>query len=279
MLIAITLQLESDKPVRLPPYLGRANYAATLSRLGELDADFVQALHDSDKPKPLTCSGILNARGSRQGTRIESGQPYYVRVTGLTEQISVLLQQSLLTQTPAVWELDHHCFRVAAAVCDAAEDNWSGVADYQALATESILVPDRTARTVTLRFATPTAFRSKEMQMPIPLPSLVFGSLVDRWNTFSPVALSAEMRRFAEECIAISKYRLQSRPVVQKNGALRMGGVGEVTYRALNGDRYWLWRDTHTGRLCTFCWCWGADDDGNGPDAPNSLIEIQEEQQ
>jgi CRISPR-associated endoribonuclease Cas6 len=27
--------------------------------------------------------------------------------------------------------------------------------------------------------------------------------------------------------------------VVQKNGALRMGGMGEVTYVALGGDRYW----------------------------------------
>ncbi|NJN81941.1 MAG: CRISPR system precrRNA processing endoribonuclease RAMP protein Cas6 [Caldilineaceae bacterium] len=72
------------------------------------------------------------------------------------------------------------------------------------------------------------------------LPGLVFGSLVERWNAFSPVTLSPEMRRFGEEMVAISRYHLQSRPVAQKNQGLRIGGVGEATYRALAGDRYWL---------------------------------------
>ena len=78
----------------------------------------------------------------------------------------------------------------------------------------------------------------------LPLPGLVFGSLVERWNAFSPVTLSGEMRRFGEERIALSRYRLESRAVVQKAAqqqrALRMGGVGRATYTALGGDRYWL---------------------------------------
>jgi CRISPR-associated endoribonuclease Cas6 len=80
--------------------------------------------------------------------------------------------------------------------------------------------------------------------MPVPLPELLFGSLVDRWNAFSPVTVSPDMRRFAAELIAISRYRLTSRAVTQKAGGTRMGGVGEVTYRALGGDRYW-WRVMH----------------------------------
>ena len=74
----------------------------------------------------------------------------------------------------------------------------------------------------------------------IPLPGLVFGSLVERWNTFSPVVLSPEMRRFGEEVMAISRYRLASQTVESKAGGLRVGGMGTVTYRALGGDRYWL---------------------------------------
>ena len=69
---------------------------------------------------------------------------------------------------------------------------------------------------------------------------LVFGSLVERWNTFSPVPLSPDMRRFGEEVMAISQYNLRSVPVTQKNQALRIGGLGEVTYRAMSSDRYWL---------------------------------------
>jgi CRISPR-associated endoribonuclease Cas6 len=54
------------------------------------------------------------------------------------------------------------------------------------------------------------------------------------------VTLSPDMRRFGEEMVAISRYRLESRALEQKNGALRIGGVGQATYTALGGDRYWL---------------------------------------
>jgi CRISPR-associated endoribonuclease Cas6 len=48
------------------------------------------------------------------------------------------------------------------------------------------------------------------------------------------------MRRNGEEVMAISQYQLHSVPVAQKDKGLRIGGVGEVTYRALSGDRYWI---------------------------------------
>jgi len=69
---------------------------------------------------------------------------------------------------------------------------------------------------------------------------LVFGSLTERWNAFSSVALDPDVRGFAEERVAISRYELESRPVRQKGGALRIGGVGQVTYLALDADRYAL---------------------------------------
>lgn len=95
-------------------------------------------------------------------------------------------------------------------------------------------------RQVTLEFASPTAFKSAGLTVPVPMPNLVFGSLVERWNAFSPVTLSPEMRRFGEEMVALSRYRLESRVVEQKNNALRIGGVGQATYVAVAADRYWL---------------------------------------
>jgi CRISPR-associated endoribonuclease Cas6 len=78
------------------------------------------------------------------------------------------------------------------------------------------------------------------MTVPVPMPGLVFGSLVERWNAFSPITLSPDMRRYGEEVMAISQYSLRSAPVAQKAQGLRIGGVGEVTYRALSSDRYWI---------------------------------------
>jgi CRISPR-associated endoribonuclease Cas6 len=76
--------------------------------------------------------------------------------------------------------------------------------------------------------------------VPLPLPHLVFGSLLERWNAFAPVAFPPELRRYAEECLALSSYELRSRGVLLKEGGLRMGAVGRARYVTTNFDRYWM---------------------------------------
>jgi CRISPR-associated endoribonuclease Cas6 len=240
MLIALTLTLTSPTAATVPPHLGRANYAATLAALQALDPALGPLIHEGAGPKPLTCSGILNGREARDGMPIVPDQPYYLRITGLTATVSQALAAALLATPPAQWSLDGHRFAVHAVTCDPAEDAWTGQTTYEALAAAQLLDSGRPDRNVTLRFVTPTTFNSNNMTVPVPMPSLVFGSLVERWNAFSPVTLSPEMRRFGEEMVALSRYRLESKAVVQKNKGLRIGAVGEATYAALGGDRYWL---------------------------------------
>jgi CRISPR-associated endoribonuclease Cas6 len=240
MMIAITLALASDRQALLPPDLGRANYAATLARLAALDSALAAAVHEGEGPKPLTCSGLLNAPGNREGVPVRPGERYYVRVTALSRPIAEALAQGLLQDTPTGWELDRHRFRVEEAICDETRDAWSGQATYDEMAASRLLPGESLPRQVTLHFASPTSFRSGGRHVPLPLPDLVFGSLADRWNAFSGVQLSAGVRRFGAEMVAISNYRLQSRPVTHKAGGLRIGGAGRVTYHALSADRYWL---------------------------------------
>lgn len=240
MLIAVTLTLVSPTAVTLPRQLGRASYAAALACLHDLDPALAALAHDGDGPKPLTCSELLNAPGRRDGTPIEAGKPYFLRLTGLTEAVSNGLAEALIARRPQLWELDRHVFTVTDVVCDAAQDGWSGQTTYEQLVAERMLGGSVPERGVMLRFAAPTAFRSQGMHVPVPLPGLVFGSLVDRWNAFSPVGLSPDARRFGSEMVALSRYRLVSRPVVHKDGALRMGGVGYAAYHSLSRDRYWL---------------------------------------
>ena len=154
--------------------------------------------------------------------------------------MSAALRAALLDELPPTWQLDHHPFRVERAVCDAEADGWSGTTTYEELAATQLLQPGQLRKSVTLRFRSPTAFKSKGMTINVPLPGLVFGSLVERWNAFSPVTLSPEVRRFGEEMVAISSYNLQSVTVQQKGKGKRIGGVGVATYHALGGDRYWL---------------------------------------
>lgn len=183
---------------------------------------------------------MLNGRVTREQREIRAGEQYYLRITGLNDLASTALTAAFLTAPPTTWTIADHTFTVVKICCNAEEDPWSGQTSYENLAATQLHATIPQPRTITLLFHSPTAFQSKEMHIPIPLPSLVFGSLADRWNLFSPVTISPDIRRFGEEMVAISHYKLQSAPVAQKGGGLAIGGIGQVTYRALSSDRYWL---------------------------------------
>lgn len=240
MLIAIVIHLIAEQEILLPFHLGRAVHASILERIAGADPDLAAAIHAGDGPKPLTCSSLLGVRSAGDAVQLRAGQPVTVRFTGLTAAVSQALAACLLAHRPATWTLANQTFQVIDATDDPAVHGWTGRTTYEALAAAQLVQAEHPSRQVTLEFASPTSFKSKEMNIPVPLPGLLFGSLVERWNSFSPVVLSPEMRRYGEEVMAISRYKLESRAVGQKGDGLRIGGVGTVTYRALAGDRYWL---------------------------------------
>jgi CRISPR-associated endoribonuclease Cas6 len=240
MLIAIRLLLASEADLLLPPSVGRAAHAALLARIHEHDAALARYLHDREGPKPLTCSSLMGASAHPDGLRVRAGAPLSLRYTALLPEVAAALQALLIDEPPDAIRLDVHTLQVTGALCDEKADPWTGTTTYEALAAAQASGSAPADRTIRLHFASPTAFRSGGLTVPVPLPSLVFGSLVERWNAFSPIRLSGEVRRFGEEMIAISRYSLHSRIMSHKNEALRIGGVGEASYRALSGDRYWV---------------------------------------
>ena len=238
--IILTLRSTTDTILSHRPPLGRANYAQMLAHIQAVDHDLGATIHDTDGLKPLTCSALLRTRADRKGIHIRKEREYQVRVTGLSPAVDAVLARVLLDDPPTHWRISNHTFQLIRTVCDPAIEPWSGRISYEALAAGQLVGAARPERRVTFDFRSPVSFKSKGMFVPVPLPSLVFGSLVERWNAFSPVTLSPEMRRFGDEMIALSNYQLQTRPVIQKNGAPIIGGLGKATYTALGGDRYWL---------------------------------------
>jgi len=76
--------------------------------------------------------------------------------------------------------------------------------------------------------------------MPLPLPELVFGSVLDRWQPFSPVALHPDVRRVAAEAVVLSRHRLRTRGMPHKEGMVQIGFTGQAIFSALSRDQYWL---------------------------------------
>lgn len=238
--IVLTLTAPTDVTLMHHPATGRINYANTLAFIRSVDNDVGSAIHDADGPTPLTCSGLWPVHTDRDGVHVRAGQEVHLRITGLTPAVESVLEKLLCTETrPTHWPMQEHPFALINAVCDSAVDGWSGQVSYEALAAQQLLQPGQPNRRTTFSFHSPVSFKSNNMYVPIPMPDLLFGSLVERWNAFSPVTLSPEMRRFGAEMVALSNYQLRSQPVIQKSGAPIVGSVGKATYIALGGDRYW----------------------------------------
>jgi len=243
MLISLVLTLATDKTVRLPAHLGRANYSTTLARLALFDSSLAPDIHDLEGAKPLTCSSLFgNIEYRDRQAQYRTGERYWMRLTGINARVSQAILSAFWENKPAEWQLAGHTFQVVDAFCHPHHHPWSGSTTYEALAERYLLGESTTQRMheVTLEFASPTAFKSKEMQVPLPLPGLVFGSLVDRWNRFSSVALSEQVRNFGELAVEVNQFDLRSVMVEQKNKSLRVGAVGIASYRAHYQDRYWL---------------------------------------
>lgn len=251
--LVLTLKaLPAGDPTRpLPPWWGRAAHALLLNVTAQYQPALADALHEPPQAdadganenavRPFTASTLMGR--FPQGT-LDPQQPYTLRLTAFRQELAELLWQAA-TSGPlapgATVELDYQPFRVEAAQPLGEHTSpWAASNSYQELAAPLLLARQAAPRQVSLSFTSPTSFKSGGMHMPVPLPGLTFGSLLDRWNAYAPIRFPAEVRRYAEECLAISRYKLSSRVAPVKSRGQRIGGVGEVTYTSLNYDRYWM---------------------------------------
>lgn len=242
-MISIVVELRALHQAQLRGHMGRANYAIVLAMLDRLDAALAARAHEGNGPRSLTVSGLRGVHGNGDKVVLRKDDICTVRVTGLTGEVSEGLERVLLSPGRPLWEIEGCAFEIVRSTCDAGENGWAGKTTYEELAAAVIQAKRRVAPSFTLSFASPVTFKAgqaDDMHIPIPLPALVFGSLVDRWNAFSPVPLDANLRQFADQRVAISQYRLASEMVPQKNKAFRVGGKGDVTYLVLEREPYWV---------------------------------------
>lgn len=226
-LIAIVLEVTPLHDGRLPLHVGNANLAATLSHLARFDADWVALMHDEDAPKPLTCSTLMGPLRREQGmARVRRGERYWLRVTGVTREVSALLAVAFLYNPPTVWQLTGQQFEVVQTICDPTLAPWSGATTYD----ELWLAPAPQGDKISLEFASPTAFRSDGMTQTLPQPDLVFGSLLDRWNYLSPLPLDIALRSWCRAAVEASRFDLETILFESKQRIKLVGAVGTITY-------------------------------------------------
>lgn len=236
---ALIVTIRPQTSGRVAAHLGRAAHAAVLRRLAQDDAALAARLHANEPVKPLTVSSVLglSSPGERAAhVEVTPAQTYRLRVTLLSPELEAVVAP-WQADTIGTLVLDNLAWQVDALTTDTAVDAWAGQASYEQIAAPVLRGAAPPATHWTLDFASPVTFRQRAMNQPLPLPGLVFGSLLHKWNAFAPLTLPEDVRDAAGESLAISRFDLHSVATPTKNRAMQIGAVGRCTYTATTRDR------------------------------------------
>ena len=230
--------LRPERPAEVATATGRAAHAAVLDLIASADAALAAKLHHDERVKPLTVAGLTGLGGPGPAARVDPGRAYGLRVTLLDAELEALTEGWSAASVPTI-RIGGVLWRVEDVTCDTARDPWAGRAGYQELLAPAVRrAAGAGGGRWTLEFVTPLTFRRQGRSQPLPLPELVFGSLLDRWNALSPLRLPDDLRQVVADGLSISRFELRSAVVPGKGGALQIGGLGRCTYAATGLDRY-----------------------------------------
>lgn len=216
---AVVLELIGEKTPLYPAKYAHGLFFAVLSRM---DPQLATRLHSAPR-KPFTLAPL----GGRNGA-------LHLRLTTLDDALFAPFLRTLLEVAPEGLPLGDGSFRLARVLATPEGHPLAGVASWEEL--RGAPPKDR----ATFRFLSPTVFATSKPGgrtrfTPLPDPQLILGSLLDRWQAFSPYPYhpreEAALRQvFAldVELLGFHKLRFQR---TQAGKAFFPGFTGEVSLR------------------------------------------------
>lgn len=233
MLLSVVVTMRPTQDCLLPMTIGQALHAATLRLLRAIDPALSANLHDMHQLKPFTISpvqGPVTVQG--RALQFLATQDYWFRITGYADPVSQCLRV-LEAHPPAQLQVLQSPFCVQRVTSDNRVHPWAHRSSYAALyeAMQHQEAPTRLA----LTFLSPTAFRSQGRTLLLPLPRLLFGSLLERWNRYAPFPLPPVLLEAVERGVEIARYTLQTQ-MLDFARYRQAGFVGEcawLVHRAL----------------------------------------------
>jgi CRISPR-associated endoribonuclease Cas6 len=108
------------------------------------------------------------------------------------------------------------------------------ITSYEELYTNLVGNEPEPLRRFDLQFITATAFSQAGSNLPLPLPTLMFRSWLERWNNFAPIYLGGdELIAYLSNAVVIKSHKIQTRSYQLHKGFVN-GFIGDVTLQVLN---------------------------------------------
>ncbi len=236
-MLSVVIELRPEERITLPSYTGRMAHAWFLGWVRQTDPERAHRLHAIHQVKPFTVSGLTG--GTRHGSTCEfrPGDICWLRITALEDEFAGWLAERLADTLPPLVTLQQCTFQVGRVLTHPDAHTWAGEASYRELVQHYLDSPG-VPSTIRLFFASPTTFRVRGRNVPLPLPDLVFGSLADRWHAFAPIALDDAIRAVIAEQVVVSRYELRTQAVPIRHG-YQIGFTGRCEFTVLAKNPYW----------------------------------------
>lgn len=221
--------------VRITNQQGEALQQLCLAAIDSVDSALADALHDKSghQLRAYATSDLhhLNTNTSLRGT-VQSGERAWFRLVGLQRPIVEALA-AYFQHGPTEVTINHQQWSVEAVTADHAEHPWAGHTTYQALMSSFHDAEPPTH--LKLNFITPASFTSKGIDVPLPIPTLIFGSLERQWRELTGFNLPRELNPYLEYFVAVEDARIETQSVYIQN-APHLGFTGYLHLELLKSN-------------------------------------------
>lgn len=242
MLLSVVLRLQPDRPLTNVVSLGRAAHAGFLKLINQVNPGLAWDLHRSTV-NPFTIA-ISTAGNTSDVTATGKAALIDLRIASIESKVSSLLRNLQSSWIAQLTLMNVKC-KVVRIFTETGAHPWVQESTFLEILNNGLARARRGELEVEFRFLSPTSFSLAEsrLSMPLPWPRLVFQSLAQRWNAFSPVPLWINWLEF-DRCVSISDCRVRTYRVdFGRFGEI--GFVGTCRFVLAKGTELELRRSLH----------------------------------
>lgn len=235
MLCSTVINLDVVEEGRVGGASGQLAHAAFLDILRQMDPKLSALLHAGNGLRPFTLSPLIGL--TRGDGRVARGDRCRLRLTALDGRVFSAFLGRLVAGgvTPRI-RLGSAEFAVREAITRGV-DRWAGCDTWRGLLESGL------SREIGLRFASPTAFSFGKRTVAMPVPELVFGGYLSKWNAFGPGGMGRELIDRVREQLVVSRYRLATQ-ILEFDRYRQVGFVGVCWFEAIGA-----WTEEELRRL------------------------------
>lgn len=243
--LILELQPTSQSPVKIKPWYGRASQAICLRAVRDAFSKKLSiSMHMPNQLRAYTASSLFS--DAPLNGKVYAENRYFLRYTALNEiTASALLkatQPNQLLCTGSILDLAGLLMQIQGVYLNDRQHPLAGMSSYEVIWDNTLKRAGNLPGQITLMFNAPTFFKSTltGKLTPFPTPSLVFGSLFERWKVYTKLEVPDAFTTYAFDAIHHIEDDLQLISI--NDGKFdRSGAVGSVTYESTNpGSPYWL---------------------------------------